>query len=95
MASRGFEPQRRILLLEAVRRRVLDAQKQLFERHQEAEKKIEEKFNVKIENLEEEKKKEIAKIVEDHGDDTERLAKMVAEALSAEYAKKEWENKSE
>ena len=72
-----------------------EKQKQLFERHQETEKKIEEEFNVKIENLEEEKKKEIAKIVKDHGDDTERLAKMVAEALSAEYAKKEWENKNE
>ena len=70
-----------------------EKQKDLLEKHQEAEKKIEEEFDVKIENLEEEKKKEIAKIVEDHGDNAEQLAKMVAEALSAEYAKKEWENK--
>ena len=67
-------------------------QKELFEKHREVEKKIEKDFDLKIENLEKEKKKEIDKIVEEHGDDTEVLARMVAEALSAEYAKKEWEN---
>ena len=67
-------------------------QKDLLEKQQQIEKKIEEDFDFKIESLEKDKKEEINKIVEEHGDNTEQLAKMVAEALSAEYAKKEWKN---
>ena len=70
-------------------------QKDLFEEHREVEKKIEEEFDVKIEELEEEKKKELDVIVKEHGDNTEALAKMVAKALSAEYARKEWEEKQQ
>ena len=65
----------------------------MLTKHREAEKKIEEEFDVKIENLEEEKKQEIAKIVEEHEGDTEELARRVAVALSAEYARTEWEEK--
>ena len=68
-------------------------QKDLLEKQRDVEKRIEEEFDLKIENLEDEKKIEINKIVEEHGDDTEELARMVAEALSAEYAKKERKSK--
>ena len=65
-------------------------QNDLLAEHHETEKKIEEEFDIKIENLEEKKKEEIAKIVEEHGEDSEELAKLVAAALSAEYSKTEW-----
>jgi len=66
-----------------------EKQKSLFEEQQKLEKKIEEDFAIKLESLEKSKKEEIAKLVKEHehNDNSEELAKLVAETLRAKYVK--------
>jgi len=66
-----------------------EKQKSLFEEQQKLEKKIEEDFDIKLESLEKSKKEEIAKLVKEHehNDNSEELAKLVAETLRAKYVK--------
>jgi len=63
--------------------------KQAIEKHTEEIRKIEEKHDVKIEELEIEKQKELAETIEKNRDRPDKLAEDIAEILSSEFLKKE------
>ena len=63
-------------------------------KHEEALTKIKEEYNIKLEKLEEDKKKEINEAVEEYRDKPDDLAREIARILSAEYMKREWEEKN-
>ena len=65
------------------------------EKHEQAIKNIEKEYNVKIEELEEAKKNEIDSLAKKYQDRPDDLAKAVASALSSEYTRIKWEEKSD
>ena len=67
----------------------------LKEKHEQAIKNIEKEYNVKIEELEEAKKNEIDSLAKKYQDRPDDLAKAVASALSSEYTRIKWEEKSD
>ena len=61
---------------------------EIFTDHIEELEKLELKHNIKVEELEEEKQKELAEAIEKNKNSPDKLAKKIAEILSAEYLKK-------
>ena len=61
---------------------------EIFANHIEELEKLELEHNIKVEELEEEKQKELAEAIEKNKNSPDKIAKKIAEILSAEYLKK-------
>tara|TARA_R110001583_G_scaffold63394_5_gene185714 strand:- start:3108 stop:3515 length:408 start_codon:yes stop_codon:yes gene_type:complete len=57
----------------------------LLKKHNESLKKLEEEYKIKLSDLDDEQKKEIGKIVEEHKGDPEGLAKRVSDVFGFEH----------
>ena len=83
-----------VKLLEDSKAAEAAAKEKAREKHENTVKNIEKEYNVELENLDKEKKKEISDVIEKYENSPDDLAREVARVLSAEYLRTEWEKKS-
>jgi len=76
-------------VLNTVHKEEIEKRNKALERYNEIVKNLESEFAENEEALSEEEKREIKKIVEEHGDNTKDLAKMISERFGLQYVGKE------
>ena len=77
--------QKEIAVLKDAHSAEIQKRDELLKKHNETLKKIEEEYKIKLSDLDNQQKKEIDKIVEEHKDDPEGLAKRVSDVFDFKH----------